>query len=339
MNVLVTGGAGYIGTHTCIALRAAGHEVVVVDNLCNSHPRAIERVEAITGAQVPFYEIDLRDREGLRAVFEAHTVDAVIHFAGLKAVGESVSQPLRYYDNNLNSTLCLIEEMSRHQVHQLIFSSSATVYGEAGERPVTEDAPVGGATNPYGQTKLMIEQITRDLHISAPDLWKIVVLRYFNPVGAHESGLIGEDPSGTPSNLLPYVTQVACGRLEQLTVFGDDYPTPDGTPVRDYIHVEDLAAGHVHALKGLEAPGWAAYNLGTGKGQSVLEVLSAFTRATGQEIPYRVGPRRPGDLVFSCADPGRAQKTLGWRATHTFEDACRDAWRWQQKNPTGYRDA
>ncbi len=335
MNVLVTGGAGYIGSHTCVELLQAGHGVVVVDNLCNSHEESLRRVERIAGRPIAFHQADVRERDALRAVFRAQPIDAVIHFAGLKAVGESVAEPLRYYDNNVFGSIALLEVMAEFGVTQIAFSSSATVYGDPQSVPITEDAPTG-ATNPYGRSKLMVETLLRDLALSAPR-WRIALLRYFNPVGAHASGAIGEDPGGIPNNLLPFVAQVAVGRLPQLQVFGDDYPTPDGTGVRDYIHVVDLARGHLAALRWLAAnSGVLTVNLGTGRGYSVLDMVRAFARASGREIPYRVGPRRPGDIAACFADPSLAQELLGWRAELGIEAMCQDSWRWQQGNPQGY---
>jgi UDP-glucose 4-epimerase len=336
MRILLTGGAGYIGSHTVVELLQAGHEVVVVDNLVNSKREALRRVERITGRPVTFYQVDLRDREGVTAVFQAHPCDAVIHFAGLKAVGESVAMPLAYYDNNLGGTLTLCQVMAEQGVKTLVFSSSATVYGDPTHVPVTEASPLGEATNPYGRSKAIIEKILQDLHRSDP-AWNIALLRYFNPVGAHVSGLIGEDPNGVPNNLLPYVAQVALGKRPFLRIFGDDYPTPDGTGVRDYIHVVDLAIGHLRALDKLaEGPGVVIYNLGTGVGYSVLEVVGAFARASGQEIPYQIVARRSGDVASVYADPSQAAAELGWRATRGLAEMCTDAWCWQASNPDGY---
>ena len=326
MKVLVTGGAGYIGGHTCVELLNAGHEVVVIDNFVNSKPEALDNIRKITGRDLAFYKADLRDREAVRRIFEEHQIDAAIHFAGLKAVGESVHKPLEYYDNNLGGFFVLAEEMAAHGVKKLVFSSSATVYGMNNPVPFREDYPTS-ATNPYGYTKVMIEQMLRDLAVADPD-WSIVMLRYFNPIGAHESGLIGEDPNGIPNNLLPYVAQVAVGKLPCLNVFGDDYDTPDGTGVRDYIHVVDLALGHLAALKYADGhKGAEAINLGTGRGTSVLEIVHAFERASGREIPYRVTPRRPGDIATCYADTSKAAKLLGWKAERTIDDMCRDSWR------------
>ena len=339
MKVLVTGGAGYIGSHTCVELLEAGLEPVVVDNLCNSSVEALKRVEAITGKAVTFHQVDIMDAQALREVFRAHSVDAVIHFAGLKAVGESVSQPLRYYQNNVAGTLTLCEVMEEFAVRQLIFSSSATVYGDPASVPIREDFPTG-ATNPYGASKLMVEDMLRDLCKAPGNTWKVSLLRYFNPIGAHHSGTIGEDPAGIPNNLLPYVAQVAVGRLPHLQVFGDDYPTPDGTGVRDYIHVVDLARGHLAALKKLKDSGTAngcyTYNLGTGRGSSVLDIVRAFTKAADKEIPFNIVPRRPGDIAECYADPAHAEKELGWKAEYDLRRMVEDTWRWQSQNPQGY---
>lgn len=338
MKVLVTGGAGYIGSHTCVELAAAGHDVVVVDNLSNSHPIALQRVAQICGREIPLEVVDIRDRSELNRVFSACRPEAVIHFAGLKAVGESVAQPLRYYQNNVEGTLTLCEVMAAHGVHRLVFSSSATVYGDPQSVPIREDFPLS-ATNPYGRSKLMIEEILQDLG-RADSRWQIALLRYFNPVGAHPSGLIGEDPNGIPNNLLPYISQVAVGKLSQLSVFGDDYPTPDGTGVRDYIHVVDLAIGHLRALDRVASQaGTVAYNLGTGRGYSVLEMIRAFEGASGRTISYRIAPRRPGDVATCYADPEFAAQALGWRAERGVEQMTRDAWNWQRNNPQGYATA
>jgi UDP-glucose 4-epimerase len=335
-TILVTGGAGYIGSHTCIELLQAGHDIVVVDNLSNSSAEAIRRVQAIAGREFPFHLADVCDQDALRAVFRQHTIDAVIHFAGLKAVGESMAIPLAYYHNNLDSTLSLCAVMREFAVNALVFSSSATVYGLPDRVPVTEDMPLS-ATNPYGWTKFMIEQILRDVAAAEPD-WSVMLLRYFNPVGAHASGQIGEDPTGTPNNLMPFITQVAIGRREKLHVFGDDYPTPDGTGVRDYIHVVDLAAGHVRAIDYcLDHNGVEAVNLGTGRGYSVLEMVAAFELASGRRIPYQIDARRPGDIAICYADPSKARNLLDWQAERGLPEMCADAWRWQQANPTGYR--
>lgn len=336
MNVLVTGGSGFIGSHTCLELLNLGHSVVVVDNLCNSSREALKRVEALTGKTIPFYEQDVRDEEALSRVFDAHPIDCAIHFAGLKAVGESVAKPLEYYSNNLNSTLNLCKVMSAHGVKRLVFSSSATVYSGDNEMPLRESSKTGNCTNPYGWTKYMGEQILRDLARSDPE-WSVIQLRYFNPVGAHESGRIGEDPKDVPNNLMPYISQTAIGRREQLSVFGNDYPTHDGTGVRDYIHVVDLARGHVMALDYLMShTGEAIFNLGTGQGYSVLDMVHTFERANGIKVPYRITDRRPGDLATCYADPTKSLEVLGWKATHDLEDMCRDTWNWQSQNPRGY---
>lgn len=335
MSVLVTGGAGFIGSHTVLELLKEGDDVVVVDNLSNSKREALTRVEDITGHSVTFYQTDLLDRSGLDEIFGNHNIDAVIHFAGYKAVGESVAKPLSYYHNNITGTLYLCEIMREHGVYDLVFSSSATVYGDPHTVPIKEDFPLS-ATNPYGRTKLFIEEILRDLHTSDAS-WNIALLRYFNPVGAHKSGRIGEDPNDIPNNLMPYITQVAVGKLEQLSVFGDDYPTPDGTGVRDYIHVVDLSIGHLKALEKLEEnPGVVTYNLGTGQGYSVLDVVKAFEQASGKEIPYRITDRRPGDIASCYADPAKAEQELGWSAERDLIAMCQDAWRWQSQNPEGY---
>ncbi|SDX31025.1 UDP-glucose 4-epimerase [Allochromatium warmingii] len=335
MRVLVTGGAGYIGSHTCLELQQAGHQVVVIDNLSNSREDALRRVGEITGQGVGFFEIDLRDREALDAILRQGRFDAVIHFAGLKAVGESVAQPLSYYDNNIQGTLSLCQAMAAAEVRNLVFSSSATVYGDPATVPIRENFPLG-PTNPYGRSKLFIEEILRDLYISDPR-WNIALLRYFNPVGAHVSGRIGEDPNGIPNNLMPYIAQVAVGRLKRVRVFGNDYPTTDGTGVRDYIHVVDLARGHLAALRLLcDAPGIVTYNLGTGRGYSVLEVIAAFEQASGRTIPYEIVERRAGDIACCYADPTRAHDELGWRAEYDLARMVTDAWRWQSQNPDGY---
>ena len=336
-RVLVTGGAGYIGSHACVALIEAGFEVVILDNLCNSKRGAIERIGQITGTSPTFFLGDLTDRKAIASLFDEHQPDAVMHFAGLKAVGESTEQPLRYWHNNVGGTTVLLGVMQEHGVHNLVFSSSCTVYGAPKSLPITEDAPLS-AVNPYGRTKLAIEDMLRDLHAS-DSRWNISLLRYFNPVGAHPSGLIGEDPLGIPNNLMPFITQVAIGRRERLQVFGDDYDTPDGTCIRDYIHVTDLVNGHLKALEWLEGnPGLAAHNLGTGGGFSVLEVVRAFENATGITIPFDIVGRRAGDAPQVYADPSRAAAELGWRARLGIEDMCRDSWNWQQKNPEGYSD-
>ncbi|WP_019917926.1 UDP-glucose 4-epimerase GalE [Methyloversatilis discipulorum] len=335
-RVLVTGGAGYIGSHTCIELMAAGHQVVVVDNLCNSKRESLTRVERIAGqALQAFVQADVRDRAAMRAVFAAHDIDAVIHFAGLKAVGESVAKPLEYYDNNVSGTVALCEVMAEAGVKTLAFSSSATVYGDPASVPIREDFPTG-PTNPYGRSKWMVEYLLQDLVVADPS-WRIALLRYFNPVGAHESGLIGEDPNGLPNNLMPFVSQVAVGKLAELRVFGGDWPTPDGTGVRDYIHVLDLAQGHVRAIDYLaEHAGLLTVNLGTGRGYSVLEVVRAFEQASGRAVPYRIVDRRPGDIAQCYADPAHANRLLGWVARRDLAQMCADAWNWQRSNPQGY---
>lgn len=339
MTILLTGAAGYIGSHTAVELAKAGFDCVIVDDCSNSSPVAVARCEVLTGKKMPLYDADVSDKAALRRIFEETRPAAVMHFAGFKAVGESVAKPLMYYRNNLDTTLTLLEVMAEFGVKPFIFSSSATVYGAATQVPCTESAPVGGCTNPYGWTKFMIEQIARDAAAADPAL-SVVLLRYFNPVGAHESGEIGEDPTGIPNNLMPFVTQVAVGKRDHLNVFGNDYPTPDGTGVRDYIHVVDLAKGHVAALRyALDHTGAEVFNLGTGHGVSVLELVTAFERATGVKIPYEITARRPGDLAECWADPSKAERVLGWRAEKTVEDMCADAWRWQSQNPNGYRDA
>lgn len=336
MSVLVTGGAGYIGSHVCVELLQAGYDVAVVDNLSNANAAVLRRIEQITKKTPVFYRVDLLDSSALREVFRKERVEAVIHLAGLKAVGESVQKPLQYYRNNVTGLLNLCMAMQEFGVKRLLFSSSATVYGEHASVPITEDSPQGRITNPYGQTKAMQEQILRDLYRADPQ-WQVVLLRYFNPIGAHESGLIGEDPQGVPNNLLPYIAQVAVGRLPYLNVFGDDYPTPDGTGVRDYIHVVDLAKGHQKALQKMQ-PGVHAYNLGTGRGYSVLEVLRAYENACGKRLPYRIQPRRTGDVAVCCCDAAKAREELGWVAEKTLEDMCADQWRWQSRNPNGYEE-
>ena len=337
MKILVTGGAGYIGSHTVIELQNAGHGVVVVDNLSNSSEVALQRVVEITGKEVTLYQVDIRDRAGLNRVMDKHSFDCCIHFAGLKAVGESVSLPWEYYDNNIHGTLVLLDVMRKNGCKNIIFSSSATVYGDPAVIPITEECPKGQCTNPYGHTKSMLEQIMMDMQKADP-AWNVVLLRYFNPIGAHQSGAIGEDPNGIPNNLMPYITQVAVGKLKELGVFGDDYDTPDGTGVRDYIHVVDLAIGHVKALAAIERKcGIAVYNLGTGKGYSVLDVVHAFEEATGVRIPYTIRPRRAGDIAVCYSDPSKAEKELGWKARFDLVDMCRDAWRWQKNNPNGFR--
>ncbi|MFZ5572858.1 MAG: UDP-glucose 4-epimerase GalE [Thermodesulfobacteriota bacterium] len=336
MKVLVTGGAGYIGSHTCVELLAAGHEVVVVDNLCNSSRESLRRVQEISGRELVFHEVDLLDKTALDDIFRRTDIQAVIHFAGLKAVGESVRLPLSYYHNNISGSLNLLRVMDECRVRNLVFSSSATVYGDPRTVPIREDFPVS-PTNPYGRTKLMIEEVLRDVH-AADQAWNIALLRYFNPVGAHPSGRIGEDPSDIPNNLMPYVSQVAVGKLPRLSIFGNDYPTPDGTGVRDYIHVVDLARGHIQALKKLSmSPGLLTLNLGTGRGYSVLEMVRAFEKASGQRVPYTIVGRRPGDIASCYADPSRARDELGWSAERGIDEMCRDAWRWQSRYPNGYR--
>ena len=336
MRILVTGGAGYIGSHTCVELLNEGYEVVIIDNLYNSNQKAVDRIEEITGKKVKFYKDDLLDRDAVKKVFDENEIDAVIHFAGLKAVGESVHKPIEYYRTNIGSTLNLVSEMSAHGVKNIIFSSSATVYGDPAEIPITENCPKGTCTNPYGWTKWMQEQILTDLHTADPE-WNVILLRYFNPIGAHESGLIGEDPKGIPNNLLPYVAQVAIGKLQEINVFGDDYPTPDGTGVRDYIHVVDLAVGHVKAIERFKKnDGVFVCNLGTGHGYSVLDVIHAFEKACGKKLPYKICARRDGDVATCYSSPAKAEKELGWTAKYSIEDMCRDSWNWQQKNPNGY---
>ncbi len=337
-TVLLTGATGYIGSHTCIEVMAAGWTPVIVDNLCNSSPVVLDRIEQITGHRPGFVEADIRDRAALDRIFGEHRIDAVVHFAGLKAVGESVAQPLRYYDNNVAGTTVLLDAMQRHGVKRIVFSSSATVYGTAEKMPLREDSPLG-AVNPYGRTKLMTEQILRDVAAADPD-WRVMLLRYFNPVGAHESGLIGEDPAGVPNNLMPFVAQVAVGRRPRLSIYGNDYPTVDGTGVRDYIHVVDLALGHVAALRKLmaaSAPCETIANLGTGRGHSVLEVVTAFEAASGRTVPYDIVARRPGDVAVCYADVTRARTLLGWEARRGLAEMCADAWRWQSANPNGFR--
>ncbi len=338
MAVLVSGGAGYIGSHTCLALIEAGFDVLVADNLVNSCEEAVVRTRRLAGKEFEFVNINLCDEQATEALFNTHLeIDAVIHFAGLKAVGESVAKPLEYYDNNITSTLVLLKTMRRHGVKQFVFSSSATVYGDPHTVPITEDFPLS-ATNPYGQTKLMIEQMLRDIQKADPAL-NVALLRYFNPIGAHPSGMIGEDPAGIPNNLVPYIAQVAVGKLKQVSVFGDDYNTHDGTGVRDYIHVMDLASGHVAALRKLaQKPGLVTYNLGTGHGYSVLDVIHAYEKACGKTLPYVIAPRRPGDIAACYADPAKATAELGWQAKYGIEEMCRDSWNWQSKNPNGYRE-
>jgi UDP-glucose 4-epimerase len=338
MNILVTGGAGYIGSHTCVELLNAGYEVIVVDNLYNSSEKALDRVQQITGKTLKFYEADILDRDAMNQIFDENLIDAVIHFAGLKAVGESVVKPIEYYHNNMTGTLVLCDVMRNHGCKNIIFSSSATVYGDPAMIPITEECPKGHPTNPYGWTKSMLEQVLTDIHTSDPE-WNVVLLRYFNPIGAHKSGMIGEDPKGIPNNLLPYVAQVAIGKLECLGVFGDDYDTPDGTGVRDYIHVVDLAIGHVKAVEKLaDKEGVSIYNLGTGNGYSVLQVVHAFEKACGHAINYAIKPRRAGDIATCYCAPEKAKKELGWEAQYGIEDMCADSWRWQSNNPNGYAD-
>ncbi|MFB4168883.1 UDP-glucose 4-epimerase GalE [Virgibacillus sp. JSM 102003] len=335
MAILVTGGAGYIGSHTCVELLNEGYEIIVLDNLSNSNDEALRRVKEITGKQFKAYNADLLDKEHVTEVFSENKIDSVIHFAGLKAVGESVTNPLRYYQNNITGTITLCEVMQQYGVKKLVFSSSATVYGASGNVPITEEARME-ATNPYGRTKQMIEEVLRDVYRSDNE-WSIAILRYFNPIGAHKSGRIGEDPNGIPNNLMPYIAQVAVGKRQQLNVFGNDYPTRDGTGVRDYIHVVDLAAGHIKALKKIQsADGVDAYNLGTGKGYSVLEMINAFERATNQTVPYQIEERRPGDAAICYANPSKARKQLGWQPTRDIDAMCEDTWRWQSNNPNGY---
>ena len=335
-KILVTGGAGYIGSHTVVELLDNGYDVVVVDNLSNSSKESLKRVEEITGKTVKFYENDIADMDAMDKVFDENDIDAVIHFAGLKAVGESVEKPLEYYKNNIAGTLNMCEVMKKHNVKNIIFSSSATVYGDPETVPITEECPKGVCTNPYGWTKSMLEQILMDINVSDPE-WNVILLRYFNPIGAHKSGRIGEDPNGIPNNLMPYITKVATKQLERLNVFGDDYPTPDGTGVRDYIHVVDLAKGHVKALeKIVENPGVKIYNLGTGKGYSVLEVVKNFEDASGVEIPYVIAPRRPGDIAECYANAELAKEELGWEAEFGIKEMCADSWNWQKNNPSGY---
>lgn len=336
MNILLCGGAGYIGSHTAIELDKAGHTVVVVDNLVNSNPESLRRVGKIIGKEIPFYEVDIRDKENLDKVFKANKIDAVIHFAGLKAVGESVAKPLEYYHNNMTGTFVLMDVMRENGVKNIIFSSSATVYGDPAIIPITEECPKGQCTNPYGQTKSMLEQVMIDVQKADPE-WNVVLLRYFNPIGAHESGTIGENPNGIPNNLMPYITQTAVGKRAELGVFGDDYDTPDGTGVRDYIHVCDLASGHVAALQAINKQcGLAIYNLGTGHGYSVLDVVKAFIKVNGVDVPYSIKPRRPGDIATCYCNPAKAKAELGWEAKFGIEDMCRDSWNFQKNNPEGY---
>ncbi len=336
MSILVTGGAGYIGSHTVVELYNAGYEAVIVDNLSNSSRESLKRIEELTGRQIRFYEADIRDRQAMDRIFEENKIDSVIHFAGLKAVGESTVKPIEYYDNNIGGTLTLVQSMRDHGVKNIVFSSSATVYGDPAFVPITEECPKGVCTNPYGWTKSMLEQILTDMQ-KADNEWNVILLRYFNPIGAHKSGRIGENPNGIPNNLMPYITQVAIGKLDHLNVFGNDYKTHDGTGVRDYIHVVDLALGHVKAIKKLEDnPGTRIYNLGTGTGYSVLDLVNAFEKVTGVKVPYVITDRRPGDIDACYADATRAKNELGWVAQYGIEDMCRDAWNWQSKNPNGF---
>ena len=336
MAILVTGGVGFIGSHTVVELQNAGYDVVILDNLCNASPKVIDRIEAITGKKAPFYKVDIRDRKGLEEIFAKEKIDSCIHFAGLKAVGESVQKPLENYDKNISGTLTLLEVMRENGCKNIIFSSSATVYGDPAFVPITEECPKGVCTNPYGWTKSMLEQIMTDMQKADPE-WNVVLLRYFNPIGAHKSGTMGENPNGIPNNLMPYITQVAVGIREELGVFGNDYDTPDGTGVRDYIHVVDLALGHVKALKKIEEnAGLSIYNLGTGQGYSVLEVVHNFEEARGVKIPYSIRPRREGDIATCYADASKAKAELGWEAQYGIKEMCEDSWRWQKNNPKGY---
>ncbi len=338
MKILVTGGTGYIGSHTVVELLNSGYEVAILDNLCNSCRGVLKRIESITGQKPEFYEADIRDRAALEAVFSQNRFDACIHFAGLKAVGESVARPWEYYDNNITGTLTLLDVMRKNGCKSIVFSSSATVYGDPAFVPITEECPKGQCTNPYGKTKSMLEDIMMDMQKADPS-WNIILLRYFNPIGAHESGLIGENPNGIPNNLMPYITQVAVGKREMLSVFGNDYDTPDGTGVRDYIHVVDLAVGHVKAIEKIkENPGLKIYNLGTGKGYSVLDIVNNFEKATGVAIPYKIAPRRPGDIATCYADASLASKELGFVAERGIYEMCRDSWNWQSHNPNGYEE-
>ncbi|WP_045000349.1 UDP-glucose 4-epimerase GalE [Shuttleworthella satelles] len=338
MAILVTGGAGYIGSHTCVELLENGYEVVILDNLVNASPKVVDRIEELSGKKVTFYKGDIRDRDCLNKLFEEQKIDSVIHFAGLKAVGESVAKPWEYYENNISGSLVLFDVMRQHGCKSIIFSSSATVYGNPAQIPITEDCPKGTCTNPYGWTKWMLEQILTDLHTADPE-WNVVLLRYFNPIGAHKSGRIGENPNGIPNNLMPYITQVAVGKLKELGVFGNDYDTPDGTGVRDYIHVCDLASGHVAAIKKLEEKsGLSIYNLGTGIGYSVLDIVHNFEEATGIHIPYSIKPRRAGDIATCYSSAEKAKRELGWEARYGIKEMCADSWNWQKSNPNGYED-
>ena len=338
MAILVTGGAGYIGSHTVVELQNAGYDVVVLDNLSNASEKALDRVSKITGKPVKFYKADILDRDALNNIFDKETIESCIHFAGLKAVGESVVKPWEYYENNIAGTLTLVDVMRKHNVKNIIFSSSATVYGDPAQIPITEECPKGQCTNPYGWTKSMLEQVLTDIQKADPE-WNVMLLRYFNPIGAHKSGTIGENPNGIPNNLMPYITQVAVGKLKELGVFGKDYDTPDGSGVSDYIHVVDLAKGHVKALKKIEEnPGLAIYNLGTGKGYSVLDIVKNFEAATGVKIPYVIKPRRAGDIATCYCDASKAEKELGWKAENGIREMCEDSWRWQSNNPQGYEE-
>ena len=338
MKILVTGGTGFIGSHTCVELLNSGYDVVIADNLYNSKALVVDRIETITGKRPAFYELDICDREALNALFDKEDIDAAIHFAGYKAVGESTQKPIEYYHNNIESTLVLCDVMRKHGVKKIVFSSSATVYGDPAFVPITEECPLGETTNPYGATKSMQERILTDIWRSDNE-WQVMLLRYFDPIGAHASGLIGEDPKGIPNNLLPYVAQVASGKRECIHVFGNDYDTPDGTGIRDYIHVVDLAKGHVKAIEGMETlPGVQIFNLGTGNGYSVLDIIKAFSAACGRDLPYVIDPRRPGDVAQCYSDPAKAREVLGWTAEYNIEDMCRDAWNWQSKNPNGYNE-
>ena len=338
MALLVTGGAGYIGSHTVVELQNAGYDVVVLDNLSNASEKALDRVSKITGKPVKFYKADILDRDALNDIFDKETIESCIHFAGLKAVGESVVKPWEYYENNIAGTLTLVDVMRKHNVKNIIFSSSATVYGDPAQIPITEECPKGQCTNPYGWTKSMLEQVLTDIQKADPE-WNVMLLRYFNPIGAHKSGTIGENPNGIPNNLMPYITQVAVGKLKELGVFGNDYDTPDGTGVRDYIHVVDLARGHVKAIeKFKENKGVLIYNLGTGNGYSVLQVIEAFGKACGKKIPYEIKPRRAGDIATCYCDPSKAKRELGWEAEYGIDEMCADSWKWQTQNPNGYND-